>query len=317
MESINLKQIINDYPECITNGAKLKAILLDTYPEISKAIVNTLVIMANSGIAKEIQDSENITELDKSRWQQKLEDEGLSEKAIEVCFNLLMDKPFMKNVSISSNTIKTGDISKTIQVGQTIEFGSYWQGDDKSDGKTPIEWLVLAAKDGKSLLISKYALDCKPYNSEFDEVTWENCTLRYWLNNVFLKNAFNSNEQIKIQTTNVSADPLPIFNITAGNATVDRIFLLSVTEATKYFNDDESRKCVPTQYAKSNGRWVNGEYTKDGYPTCWWWLRTSSWSKNSATGVGFGGSVDQGGLFVHDVRARVRPSLWIDFSNCT
>lgn len=89
MESINLKQLINDYPECITNGAKLKAILLDTYPEISKAIVNTLVIMANSGIAKEIQDSENITELDKSRWQQKLEDEGFAEKIIFSCLNMV------------------------------------------------------------------------------------------------------------------------------------------------------------------------------------------------------------------------------------
>lgn len=75
MNDINLKQIIEQFPECVTNGSKLKAILLDTYPEISKAIVNTLVIMANSGIAKEIQDSENITDLDKSRWQKKLEDD--------------------------------------------------------------------------------------------------------------------------------------------------------------------------------------------------------------------------------------------------
>ena len=79
MDEINLKQIITEFPDCVTNGAKLKAILLDTYPEISKAIVNTLVIMANSGIAKEIKDSKNITELDKSRWQKKLEDDyGLS-----------------------------------------------------------------------------------------------------------------------------------------------------------------------------------------------------------------------------------------------
>lgn len=84
MNDINLKQIIEQFPDCVTNGAKLKAILLDTYPEISKAIVNTLVIMANSGIAKEIQDSENITELDKSRWRKKLEDDyGLSEKIID------------------------------------------------------------------------------------------------------------------------------------------------------------------------------------------------------------------------------------------
>lgn len=89
MSEINLKNIIEQYPECVTNGAKLKAILLDSYPEISKAIVNTLVIMANSGIAKEIQDSENITELDKFRWQQQLEDEGFAEKIIFSCLNMV------------------------------------------------------------------------------------------------------------------------------------------------------------------------------------------------------------------------------------
>ena len=90
MDKIDLQQLINDYPECITNGAKLKAILLDTYPEISKAIVNTLVIMADSDMIKEIQDSENITELDKSRWRQKLEDEGLSNSIIKKCLELFI-----------------------------------------------------------------------------------------------------------------------------------------------------------------------------------------------------------------------------------
>ena len=92
MNNINLKKIIEQFPDCITNGAKLKAILLDTYPEISKAIVNTLVIMANSGIAKEIQDSENITELDKSRWQKKLEDDyGLSERIVSACIEIFTE----------------------------------------------------------------------------------------------------------------------------------------------------------------------------------------------------------------------------------
>ena len=93
MNDINLKQIIEKFPDCITNGAKLKAILLDTYPEISKAIVNTLVIMANSGIAKEIHDSKNVNELDKSRWINKLEnDYGLSEKFTSQCVELLSRK---------------------------------------------------------------------------------------------------------------------------------------------------------------------------------------------------------------------------------
>ena len=127
MRDINLKQIIEQFPDCVTDGAKLKAILLDTYPEISKAIVNTLVIMANSGIAKEIQDSENITKLDKSRWQKKLEDDyGLSEKVIRSCFNIVStsfyakcdqtqnrDEIFNQTLSTKSNNILSTEKSAT------------------------------------------------------------------------------------------------------------------------------------------------------------------------------------------------------------
>ena len=125
MESINLKQLINDYPECITNGAKLKAILLDTYPEISKAIVNTLVIMANSGIAKEIQDNESITELDQSRWQQKLENEGFSEKVIKDCFNLLFNNEKSEFVIENNILIKyKGDSSIAIIPDSIVSIGN-------------------------------------------------------------------------------------------------------------------------------------------------------------------------------------------------
>lgn len=125
MDKIDLQQLINDYPECITNGAKLKAILLDTYPEISKAIVNTLVIMANSGIAKEIQDNKNITELDKSRWQQKLENEGFSEKVIKDCFNLLFNNEKSEFVIENNILIKyKGDSSIAIIPDSIVSIGN-------------------------------------------------------------------------------------------------------------------------------------------------------------------------------------------------
>ena len=104
MDKINLQQIINDYPDCVTNGTKLKGILLDTYPDIPKAIVNTLVIMVNSGIAKEIRGSENITELDKSRWQQKLEDEGFAENVICTCLNIFFFAVGLKVICMQNDT---------------------------------------------------------------------------------------------------------------------------------------------------------------------------------------------------------------------
>lgn len=125
MCDINLKQIIEQFPDCITNGAKLKAILLDLYPEISKAIVNTLVIMANSGIAKEIHDSKNVNELDKSRWINKLEnDYGLSEKFTSQCVELLSCKYLISQIKekLSPEIIQPSKKDFEIEDGVLIEY---------------------------------------------------------------------------------------------------------------------------------------------------------------------------------------------------
>lgn len=64
-----------------------------------------------------------------------------------------------------------------------VHFGRYVQANDTYSDEKDIEWLVLEKKDNKSLIISKYALDCQPYNERKENVTWETCTLRKWLNN--------------------------------------------------------------------------------------------------------------------------------------
>ena len=89
MDEINLKQIITEFPDCITNGAKLKAILLDTYPEASKGIINAILIISNSGIAKEIQNSANIDKIAIDRWLKELEnDYCMSGSTVEKCLQL-------------------------------------------------------------------------------------------------------------------------------------------------------------------------------------------------------------------------------------
>ena len=54
---------------------------------------------------------------------------------------------------------------KNAEVGDYITFGLYEQDNDLSNGKENIEWLILELKDEKALVISKYALDSKPYNT--------------------------------------------------------------------------------------------------------------------------------------------------------
>ena len=194
--------------------------------------------------------------------------------------------------------------------GEYIKFGAYEQDNNTSNGKEDIEWLVLEVKDGKALVISKYALDCQQYNTSYTDVTWETCTLRKWLNNNFLGSAFTANEKAMIPTVTVSADKNPEYSTYPGNATQDQVFLLSITEANKYFSSDSARQCKPTEYAVAGGAYVN---SSNG--NCWWWLRSPGNYQGCAATVHDGGGVGESGYGVNRASSAVRPALWIDLNS--
>ena len=202
---------------------------------------------------------------------------------------------------------KTKEQLKNIKVGSYIKFGTYEQDNNTSNGKEDIEWLVLEVKDGKALVISKYAIDCKPYNTSYTDATWETCTLRKWLNNDFINATFSADEKDMIPTVTVSADKNPHCSTNPGNATQDQVFLLSITEVNKYFSSDGARRCKPTDYAVANGAYVssfNGN--------CWWWLRSPGGTQGCAACVFDDGYVDEYGSGVDGDSNAVRPALWID-----
>lgn len=190
--------------------------------------------------------------------------------------------------------------------GDTVFFGAYEQDNNTSNGKEDVEWLVLEVKDGKALVVSKYALDCKQYNTSNTDVTWETCTLRKWLNNDFINAAFSSYEKAMIPTVTVSADENPDYSTNPGNATQDQVFLLSITEANKYFNSAGARQCEPTDYAVANG----SRESHSGN-LCWWWLRSPGNTQDSAAYVYSSGDVYESGSDVDIGTSAVRPAMWI------
>ena len=144
---------------------------------------------------------------------------------------------------------------------------------------------MLDNKDGKSLLISRYGLDAQPYNTTTADVTWETCTLRTWLNNDFLNAAFTDEEQALIATTTVDnskkqADSA--FKTNGGKNTQDKIFLLSYAEAEQYFDSDEARMCVPTDYAIGRGSRSSDRYEVDGRAAVYWCLRSPGNTQDSS-----------------------------------
>lgn len=155
-------------------------------------------------------------------------------------------------------------------------------------------------KDGNALLISKYSLNCKQYNTIYTDVTWETCTLSKWLNNDFINAAFSADKKAMIPTVTASADKNPDYSTNLGKATQNRVFLLSITEVNKYFSFDSARQCEPTDYAVANGAWESDS------GNCWWWLRSPGDFQSYAADVYSVGDVDVYGERVNDSYIAVR-----------
>lgn len=192
----------------------------------------------------------------------------------------------------------------------TITFGHYprMAENELSD----IEWLVLKIEGSKALLISKYALDCQQYNTLYDDVTWETCSLRKWLNEMFLNTAFSSDEQNCIISSTVAADKNPSYSTSPGKDTTDKVFLLSIVEVNKYLSSTETRKCAPTDYAITRGAWTSDSIKTGERATCWWWLRSPGCNSYSTAYVYGDGSVYDNGYRANYDIGGVRPALWID-----
>ena len=206
---------------------------------------------------------------------------------------------------------KDGNIASAViqlkfAVGNYVIFGNYPQTNDVNDN-SPIEWLVLESDGETALLISRYALDCKPYNERYEATTWETCTLRGWLNSEFFNKAFSTEEKQYILQSDVSADKNPKNSTNPGNATKDNVFLLSIVEANKYFKSDDARKCAPTDYAIQQGAYTSDSYKVEGRRACWWWLRSPGNSSYNAADVDPDGSI--GNFSVSGSSDAVRPCV--------
>ena len=201
-------------------------------------------------------------------------------------------------------------ISDRINVGSYVTFGAYEQDNDLSNGKEDIEWLVLARKGRKALLISRYALDSLPYSEHLKDIPWEKCSLRTWLNDTFINEAFSSDEQKCIIGSTVTADKNPLYDTEQGNDTKDKVFILSMKEADEYFDSDTARQCKATEYCHARGACVSRENGN-----CWWWLRTMGDIDIDATVVDDEGPLQDCGDRVTVKETAVRPAMWVDLRN--
>jgi len=153
---------------------------------------------------------------------------------------------------------------------------------------------VLDVKDGKALILSDRVLTSHQYHSSNSEITWENCSMRAYLNGSFIDNTFTADEKKYIAEQRIENKNNPTHGTTGGIATIDKIFLLSIEEVNTYFTDDSSRIA----------------YNMDNNSSLWW-LRSPGLLSYSAARVGRDGGVYSHGNFV-DSNDGVRPALWLN-----
>ena len=199
----------------------------------------------------------------------------------------------------------------TVEVGSTVQFGTYEQDNNRSNGPEFIEWLVIDQDGSKRMLISKYALDSRAYQEFFAEqgCTWGTSSIRAWLNDAFMNQAFSRGEQRLISRTSVTPDENPYYRCSNGSTVRDKVYLLSIPEVEHYFPEAEDHLCLPTRYASAHAVYVSsaGNY-------CWWWLRTLGDDVDfyRATGVGTNGEIVYIGHYIYNNGYAIRPVLWID-----
>ncbi len=187
-----------------------------------------------------------------------------------------------------------------------IYFGEYWQEDTNCDGrankrdeKTPIKWRIINISDNEAFVISDRCLDTMVYNDRDSNVTWENCSLRKWLNEDFYNDAFNIKERSALKKAH--SDVLG-----------DNVHLASVDDFEKYGSvfglRNDARYGVSNVYSSSIFNAECTEYAEGSYG---WWVRLSenddlvcSASKNGWISTDINMTYKQG----------VRPVLHIDLS---
>ena len=188
--------------------------------------------------------------------------------------------------------------------GDTVSLGRFEQNNDPSDGPEELVWLVLDKEDSRLLVVNFYPLEYLPFDDALSSYTWDNSSVRAWLNGVFFDQAFTKEEQSSIVLSDVPADANPKkYAVDSGEATQDHVFLLSVAEAEKHFASGTARDCTLTPYAEAH---------KNPLAQPAWWLRTAGKAGKTAYVINMGGIRYEGMSVNSGTPLGVRPAMWIN-----
>ena len=125
----------------------------------------------------------------------------------------------------------TYSISKSYKAGDIVEFGNY---PFEANGRMkPITWRIIYFKGNKALLWSEYCVDANLFAAKSLNNSWECSTLRQWLRDKFMYNAFTREEISYIDFTEVETSYEPVSSRNSGSKTTDKIWKTKSKPITK------------------------------------------------------------------------------------
>ena len=204
----------------------------------------------------------------------------------------------------------------------------------------PLVWRVLEVRDGTALLLSHAAIECEPFQEDLREVSWENCTLRSWLNGYvaranasakdcsgkgknFLGTAFTAEEQAAIQETTVRNEANYYFGVDSGATTKDRIFLPAESELFIHDSSeihgfsrrdevpDRAKQFRATDYARLKGVWEEAGERGNVF----WITRTTGYTHANVVYADESGCMFNRGILVTCRDAALIPALVLDLDS--
>lgn len=235
----------------------------------------------------------------------------------------------------AATTLSNPRKSGSVVTWDCVYFGRYPQSDAKGLTKEAIKWRVLSTNGKEAYLVADCNLDTQQYHNRWEDVTWETCTLRSWLNGYdgtenlsqknytysnFIDRAFTAAEQNAIKTTVVKPEVQE-----GGKETNDKVFLLSYSDAVNpnygFMGDsgyDEGRVRINTAYVAEGGSVQDHvvQYdvkVEDEGEANSWWLRAYWNNSRNACFVTKSGGVYKDGYIDTGMYA-ICPALYLDLS---
>jgi hypothetical protein len=232
----------------------------------------------------------------------------------------------------TTSTTTPGEGERLVsKVGDSVEYGTF-------NGKA-ITWQVLAVdisdtEHQKALLIPTEIVAYWVWGGERKDVTWEDSTIRQWLNGDFYNAVFTDDQKAIILESDIENKANSESGVGGGANTTDRVFLLSLDEVTKYLPSETVRsvkynatqaeieglaKAISEAGASENwsskSTYDNALADLKSYngTTDRWWLRTSGRELARAAAIAYDGSLDITGDQVFQLEG-VRPAVWVDIT---